>query len=233
MEATHAALGVPSHAHHAIQVAVLLRGTMTVGTPGAKHADPIVAIDADAQHYLELDGAAALLFIDPESAAGRAAKLDLLAGRDVVAVAPERLECELADLQSAWRDQRSAADLKLLGQNIVQDLLGKKAAPPTDPRVADLIADLAERLDGPVGLSNLARSIELSPSRLRHLFVEQTGMPLKSYILWRRLMRAVELVAQGSTMTDAAHAAGFSDSAHFSRTCRRMFGLPASALEFV
>ena len=42
--------------------------------------------------------------------------------------------------------------------------------------------------------------------------------------------QAVEAFAGGDSLTEAAHAAGFSDSAHFSRTFRRMFGLAAAAL---
>jgi AraC-like DNA-binding protein len=43
-------------------------------------------------------------------------------------------------------------------------------------------------------------------------------------------MRAVELFSAGTSLTDAAHGAGFSDSSHFSRTFRRMFGIAADSL---
>ena len=35
----------------------------------------------------------------------------------------------------------------------------------------------------------------------------------------------------GDTLSSAAHAAGFADSAHLSRTARTMFGLPPSVLQ--
>ena len=41
---------------------------------------------------------------------------------------------------------------------------------------------------------------------------------------------AVERMADGASLTEAAHEAGFADSAHFSRTFRRMFGLAPSSL---
>ncbi|MBF6447880.1 helix-turn-helix domain-containing protein [Nocardia elegans] len=41
---------------------------------------------------------------------------------------------------------------------------------------------------------------------------------------------AVARTAAGDDVTAAAHAAGFADSAHLSRTCRATFGLPPSAL---
>ena len=65
------------------------------------------------------------------------------------------------------------------------------------------------------------------------VFVEETGLPFRRWILWRRLMRSVERMATGETLTSAALRAGFSDSAHFSRTFLRMFGVQASALGLV
>ena len=41
---------------------------------------------------------------------------------------------------------------------------------------------------------------------------------------------AVQLYSEGKTLTESAHAAGFADSAHFSRAFRRTFGLPATTL---
>lgn len=71
----------------------------------------------------------------------------------------------------------------------------------------------------------------LSESRFSHLFVEEVGLPFRTYLLWRRMSRAVSFLSAGHRLTEAAHAAGFADSAHFSRTFLRMFGLPAAALE--
>ncbi len=78
--------------------------------------------------------------------------------------------------------------------------------------------------------SAAAVGVHLSPSRLRHLFVEQTGLAFKTYMLWLRLVRALEVYSDGASLTEAAHAAGFSDSAHFSRIFKRTFGLPATTL---
>ena len=224
---------VPLHAHHAIQVAFLLDGAMTIGAPGTEFGQSIVAVDADATHRLALSGSAALLFIDPESTDGRAMKAGLLRERRITAIEPDSLAGEIDALRSAWCDRRPTDVFRPLGQRLTEALTGGTRATPTDPRVAGIIAGLADRLDRPLSLSEAARGIYLSPSRLRHLFVEQTGLPFKSYLLWRRLMKAVEVFSAGATLTDAAHAAGFADSAHLSRTCRRMFGLPASALEYV
>ena len=53
------------------------------------------------------------------------------------------------------------------------------------------------------------------------LFVEQTGMALRPYILWRRFLHVWELLTAGESLSAAAHAAGFADAAHLTRTSRR------------
>ena len=75
-----------------------------------------------------------------------------------------------------------------------------------------------------------AVGVHLSESRLRHLFVEQTGLAFKTYMLWLRMVHALQIYAEGHSLTDAAHGAGFADSAHFSRIFKRTFGLPATTL---
>ena len=73
----------------------------------------------------------------------------------------------------------------------------------------------------------------LSESRFSHLFVEEIGLPFRTFVLWRRMMLAVNSVASGASLTSAAHEAGFADSAHFSRTFLRMFGVQASLLDMI
>jgi AraC-like DNA-binding protein len=72
----------------------------------------------------------------------------------------------------------------------------------------------------------------LSPSRFRHLFVQQTGSSFRAYLLWLRINVAIEAAMRGASWTDAAHDAGFADSPHLSRTFRRMFGINPATLVF-
>ena len=69
-----------------------------------------------------------------------------------------------------------------------------------------------------------------SSSRFAHVFSAEVGLPFRRYVLWRRLTRAMLAVGRGHTLTAAAHACGFADSAHFTRTCYQMFGQPPSFL---
>jgi AraC-like DNA-binding protein len=74
-------------------------------------------------------------------------------------------------------------------------------------------------------LDALARELGLSRSALARRFVRATGMNPRAYRLWSRLKRGLRHVASGHNLTAAAHAAGFADAAHFTRTFRQHFGL--------
>ena len=80
-----------------------------------------------------------------------------------------------------------------------------------------LLRDLPSRLAEAeaVSLEVLATSVGLSASRFLHLFTTSVGVPLRPYVLWLRLQCGAGELARGKSVADAAHAAGFSDAAHF------------------
>ncbi|MCZ6478217.1 MAG: helix-turn-helix domain-containing protein, partial [Gemmatimonadetes bacterium] len=99
-----------------------------------------------------------------------------------------------------------------------------------DPRVEETIAFIGRSVsERRISAFELAERVRLSPSRLAVLFRRETGVAIRPFILWTRLQRAVESAGRGKSLTEAAHAAGFADSAHLARTFRRMFGTTLSA----
>ncbi|MGO9134916.1 MAG: helix-turn-helix domain-containing protein, partial [Methylovirgula sp.] len=97
-----------------------------------------------------------------------------------------------------------------------------------DPRFALVMDYLNASVEDCGGVVNCARIADLSPSRFQHLFTQHAGVPFRRYRAWGRLRQAWMRIAQGATMTEAAHAAGFFDSAHLAREYRRTFGKAAS-----
>ncbi len=71
----------------------------------------------------------------------------------------------------------------------------------------------------------VAEQLSLSTSRFLHLFREHMGIPWRRYLLWRRMICAIQSMLAGSNATEAAFATGFSDSAHLSRTFKSNFGM--------
>ncbi|MDT3233425.1 helix-turn-helix domain-containing protein [Pseudomonas sp. rhizo25] len=98
-----------------------------------------------------------------------------------------------------------------------------------DPRIERALTALDQQLVGKVSAQALAAAAHLSLSQLERLFTDQLGVPIRRLVLWRRLRIALQLALTGSTLTEAAHGAGFADSAHFSRTMKHLFGVTAGA----
>lgn len=222
------------HAHHAIQLTFLLRGELEMRTEAEVLRASAIAVNADVRHSLAARGAAAVLFLEPESSIGAALQRKLFAERDFVVVSSLPVEAELSALASAMDAKASREDLALLGKALLSAISGEgESVIEKDARILKVIEAVITRLDGPMSIEEAGRGINLSASRLRHLFAEQTGLPFKTYLLWRRMMQAVELMAEGASPTEAAHGAGFSDSAHFARTFRRTFGMSSTTLKVV
>ncbi len=65
---------------------------------------------------------------------------------------------------------------------------------------------------------NLANTVRISPSRLRHLFRTEVGVPLGRYVKRLRLERARELLRDSFLeVKEVAAAVGFTDVSHFVR----------------
>jgi AraC-like DNA-binding protein len=99
-----------------------------------------------------------------------------------------------------------------------------------DERVSHGIKRLRSEAETHVSIGEIAAGAALSESRFSHLFTEQIGVSMRRYQLWIRLRDAIHLLARGGSLTDTAHEAGFSDSAHLTRTFRQMLGIAPSTL---
>ncbi|PRX46946.1 AraC-like DNA-binding protein [Prauserella shujinwangii] len=107
---------------------------------------------------------------------------------------------------------------------------GRLRERPLHPALRHAVAVLPTMLDRTVQLGQVAVAAGISASRLGHLFRDELGLPFRAYVRWVRLRHAIDHARLGATLTEAAHAAGFADSAHLTRVCHEMFGLPPSLL---
>ncbi len=219
------------HAHHAMHAVLATTGQLRirVGARGAWQRAAGVLTAPNVAHSLDASGAEILLvFLDPESEAGRSLRA-VLGG-------PVQL------LDAAARDRllMGAEPMALMGEGgaawtseLVASLGGAPVSPARalHPRVAKLLRHLRKASpDSDTSLPALAQISGLSSSRLMHAFTESIGIPLRQYLAWQRLQRAAAAIVAGRPLADAAYAAGFSDAAHMSRTFRRMLGMSPSML---
>ena len=226
---------VPMHAHYAIQIAFGsqpgIRFRSNEREAWTEYGGAI--IPSRQPHTMDATVVPfnVVIFIEPETREGRA--LSEIYLRDGIAALPDdRLATVVPDLFAAWQEQRTVRAVTDAAQRVVQTLTGGvEPAVVSDQRILRAISYIKSHLDSQLTLDEVAGEAYLSPSRFRHLFVEETGMALRPYILWRRFVRVWELMTAGASLSTAAHGAGFADAAHLSRTSRRMFGFPPSALQ--
>ena len=218
------------HAHHVIQLTASLAGDLAFWTADETLRAPMAVVAADERHRFEAHGLLAFIFVEPESRMGRAVAAKLFRQRRLVAVEDAALEALLRPLAATFEEDLVKETLLRIGRAAVEQLVPETQAGLPDPRVQKIIDYAIAHLDEPLTLESASEGIHLSPSRLRHLFVEQTGLAFRTYLLWLRLVKAVQVYSDGGSLTEAAHMAGFSDSAHFSRIFRRTFGLPATTV---
>lgn len=195
------------HSHHAAQRVLALDAPFRLMRPDGTQLLRQAHIAPDTVHALDSEGAPVLVLLYEAPLLqdrGVAADVRVKPPKDLVADCPRRLLTSLPTLPPV-------------------------GSPPADARVARLMA-LARTTEGTARLADLARQAGLSPSRLTHLFTRSEGIPFKRWLLWDRLLRTVEYLAAGADLTTAAHAAGFADSAHLSRSFRAHFGIAASRI---
>ncbi|QXH48743.1 AraC family transcriptional regulator [Pseudomonas xanthosomatis] len=102
---------------------------------------------------------------------------------------------------------------------------------PLPPRLASALQRIRKLDEQRLSARELASTAALSISQLERLFSGTLKLSVRRMVLWQRLRIGIQLALGGASLTDAAVAAGFADSAHFSRSVRRQFGLsPGSAL---
>ncbi len=226
---------VPDHAHYAIQIAFGaepgIRFRAAEREDWTEYAGAI--IPSRQPHAMDVTGVPAnvVVFVEPETREGRALTERWL--QHGIASIPHALFAEVAPpLFAAAFEERTVAAVELSARRVIQALTGGvEPVVVTDERILRAVAHIKEHLHAPLTLDDVADVACLSPSRFRHLFVEQTGVGLRPYVLWRRLLRVWELLTAGESLSTAAHEAGFADAAHLSRTSRIMFGFPPSAMQ--
>jgi AraC-like DNA-binding protein len=215
------------HSHHAIQLCLPLDGTAQFQTGGdAQWVTYFGAlISPDVAHAFQAPGhVVANLLFEPESMLGRSL-LSKYHHQPITPLTAAQVAAFVGPLRDAYFNGADDLTLSALAQRTIAAFAGVTIERTAiDHRITEAIREIRNRIDEPIVLSKLAHQFGLSPGRFRHLFVEETGVSLRAFVLWERLNRALSLGFSGGSWTEAAHAANFADSAHLSRTSRRMFG---------
>ncbi|WP_228815646.1 AraC family transcriptional regulator [Nocardia puris] len=205
----------PAHAHAAVQVLFVARGRLALTDATGLTTPALAAIIPPGvvhQVHAEPGTSGFLAFLDPDSTTAHAALA--------------RLGEQPRQAATTWVSVAVPASTPPVAGPVTPP-----TRPPSHPVVVEAQRRATEWVGGPPSLNDLATNIGISASRLSHIFSAQVGLPYAAWRRWIRLQLGFTVVRDGGTLTQAAHTAGFSDSAHLTRTCRDLIGIsPTEAL---
>jgi AraC-like DNA-binding protein len=220
------------HAHHAMHFVLALDGRLRVRTSqrGRWATAAGVLTSPDTPHAIDARGLEMLvIFFDPESDVGAAlwpaiqTPLRLISEWERAQLVRGVEDFRYLGSADAARWARHAAKTLGLSPLVTRRVL--------HPAVRRLLARLrTSGVDDDTSLEGLGEAVGLSPGRLMHVFTESVGIALRPYLSWLRVQRAACAILAGTSLTEAAHLAGFADAAHMGRTFRRRLGLVPSTL---
>lgn len=95
-----------------------------------------------------------------------------------------------------------------------------------DQRIQIVIHLMEKNLHHELSLEEIAQSINLSSSRLRHLFKAEVGISPAQYLKMLRMQRAKDLIETTFlNMKQIMNRIGVSDKRHFAKDFKKIYGL--------
>lgn len=218
---------IAEHEHHRDQFIYASSGVMTVTTgQGAWVVPPTrgVWVPAEIKHQLRMYGR-----VEMRTLYFRAGLVRTLPRScSVLAVAPLLREL-IVHIVAYGPLTRRAPRSRLLLDFLLDQLRELTVVPlhvlwPTDPRLRRIAEDLASHPGDPVTLSDFARTAGLSKRTLERLFVSQTNLSFRHWRQQIRMLKSLELLAAGKTVTVVGLDVGYASTSAFIAAFRCAFG---------
>nr|WP_186809656.1 AraC family transcriptional regulator [Paenibacillus xylanexedens] len=222
------AIDAEVHQHTFIQVTIALENHFQIEVQGEIISTAVIVLNSNISHRLQVSGQpVVLLLID--STSQRATAFKQYMGKRNYASFPEELSKEVAEHIKRRLPLLNDAETYRVFLQELMTLFQLDYTPPaiTDSRIKELIQRMKDCTDSEHSIRMNAEQFGLSNSRLSHLFKENTGISLSGYMLLHKLQKASYLIFQGTSITDAAMAAGFDTPSHFANTSKRLLGMTA------
>jgi AraC-like DNA-binding protein len=199
----------------------------------SRDAEPIVCraaiVAPNAWHHIDARNARTVtVLIGPDHPWFRYIK-PLLSGEPIVTLDFAALEGCAIPWEALFDGTCECREAQRAAQAILQAFGGVDAPPhQLDARVEEALQILRDAVTDAPTPDELGRRVGLSGYTLMRRFKAELGVRIREYVLWRRLMVALELVDGRSTIAEIAQRTGFYDQAHLTRTARRMVELAPS-----
>lgn len=219
-----------SHRHFG---AILTIAPETPVTLVSRDAEPIVCraalVAPNAWHHIDARNSRAVsVLIGADHPWFRYIK-PVLNGEPIVQLDLAALEGHAIPYDGLFEGTCDCGEAQRAAQGILQAFGGADAPPhQLDARIEEVLQILRGTVTDAPTPDELGRRVGMSGYTLMRRFKAELGVRIREYVLWRRLMLALEMVDGRSTVAEIAQRTGFYDQAHLTRTARRMVELAPS-----
>jgi AraC-like DNA-binding protein/quercetin dioxygenase-like cupin family protein len=218
---------LPFHHHRRAQLVYASQGVITVATREAAYVVPpqrAVWMPAGVEHRIDAHRAVAIrsLYVEPDAARRAPQKACVLQ------VSP--LLRELILSMVAWgNDYDADSPQARLMQVILDQIPAQPSATltlpmPSDPRLLRITRGLIANPADTRGLADWAQTVGASKRTLNRRFRDQTSMSFRGWRQQCRLLRGLEMLAAGDSVTRVALELGYEHSSAYIAMFRRCLG---------
>lgn len=208
----------------------------------------VVVVPANTGHRVQWDTAGGIIMLGFEPTVFTQAIYETI-DPDRVAIAPhfakpDPLICQMgltlkAELESGGLNSRLYAEAiaNLLAIHLLQHYSTQK---PTikhytgglpKNKLQQAIDYINANLDRPLGLTELAQVVQMSPGYFSRLFKQSTGLAPHQYLIQCRVKLAKQLLCQGEfAIAEVAYKVGFANQGHLNYHFKRSFGITPKAM---
>lgn len=95
----------------------------------------------------------------------------------------------------------------------------------TNKVVSEVVEFINENFDKNIHLSDIAKRLSLSESRLSHLFKKETGISIHKFLMKKRLMHSKEFIRKGEHINVIYALVGFNDNTSFFRAFKKEYNI--------
>ncbi|MCR5316590.1 MAG: helix-turn-helix transcriptional regulator [Treponema sp.] len=202
------------HRHNMLHV-FFGNGDLLLSAGGKDVRGNVIILENDVEHKAPDGQIAFFLFVDPTSHFAELLRENFLKGRPAVAL----------NFSEATFDMPSLTEEII--KKTVFDFAGEVQLSKLnlDERILQILHNIDSFKHLGARVSEIAEKYSYSESYLTHLFKNETGITLKSYLLMRQFEYVWREVMKGRSLTEASMDAGFSSPSHFSDVCRKLTGI--------
>ena len=216
------------HSHHITEILIGNKKPINLKTENNKYEDYVLLVGADVPHTaFDIEEEMIIITLDPESELALKVAAKYQCSKEVVPLPVKR---DIKAVNRYFDDPTIENAVKVYTSFINSLELMDNTNIQKDPRIIEAIKYIKGLDVKKASTKEIAKHVGLSEGRLIHLFKEQIGIPIRRYLIWRRINDAIHALLNGKSLTYAAYEAEFADYAHMSRNFSNTFGYPISEI---